>query len=204
MAPGPDVSFWQARYEQQNTPWDDGSEDAELAAWLADGTLGPADGPVLAPGCGSGRELVQLAAAGLEAVGLDYTPAAVALARERLQQAGLKAEVIEADVLQWTAPQPFGAVFERTCLCALHPDQWLRYVEQLRAWLRPGGRLFVQFEQVPREGAMKGLVEGPPYHCDINAMRALFPPQHWRWQAGPPTFKPDRLAGHLTTLLTRL
>lgn len=201
---GPDLAFWQDRYRQGNTPWDDGQPDADLAAWLAEGTLAAADAPVLVPGLGSGRHLAQLAAAGIEATGLDYAPAAVDLARERLARAGLQAQVVHADVLEWQAPAPFGAVVECTCLCALHPDFWLRYVDQLHAWLRPGGRLFVQFEQVPREGAAQGLVEGPPYHCDINAMRALFAPQRWRWPAGPPARQGGRISGHLSAVLTRL
>ena len=31
----------------------------------------------------------------------------------------------------------------------------------------------------------QGLIEGPPYHCDINAMRALFPAQRWQWPRPP-------------------
>ena len=34
--------------------------------------------------------------------------------------------------------------------------------------------------QVLRAGAPEGRVDGPPYHCDINAMRALFPAARWR------------------------
>jgi hypothetical protein len=29
------------------------------------------------------------------------------------------------------------------------------------------------------------MIEGPPYHCDINAMRALFPEQRWHWPKPP-------------------
>ena len=197
---GPDIAFWQDRYLTQSTPWDNGEDDPELLGWLNDGTLTAADGPVLVPGCGSGRDLQALASRGIVVVGLDYTPAAVALARERLTRAGLEASVEEADVLTWSPPAPVGALIERTCLCALHPDHWLRYAHQLHAWLRAGGKLFAQFEQVAREGAATGHIEGPPYHCDINAMRALFPADRWHWPK-PPYPRGDD-GDHLTVLLT--
>jgi hypothetical protein len=30
-----------------------------------------------------------------------------------------------------------------------------------------------------------GVVSGPPYHCDIHAMRALFPSTDWGWPKPP-------------------
>lgn len=181
----PDIDFWQQRYLTGNTPWDNGQDDPELAAWLASGRLGPGDGPVAVPGCGSGLDLVLLARHGVDALGIDCTPLALALARQRLTAAACSAGLFEADVLTWTPPQPLGAIIERTCLCALHPDVWVAYSRRLHAWLRPGGHLFAQFEQVPRAGAAQGLLQGPPYHCDINAMHALFPGDHWVWPEAP-------------------
>ena len=199
---GPDIAFWQDRYLTRRTPWDDGEDDPELLAWLADGTLSASDAPVLVPGCGSGRDLAVLAARGIEVIGLDYAPAAVVLSRERLANAGLQARVEQDDVLSWSQPSPIGAVMERTCLCALHPDHWVRYAQQLHAWLRPGGRLFAQFEQVPRPEAAEGWVQGPPYHCDINAMRALFASERWSWPKPP--YPPGASGGHLSVVLTAL
>jgi hypothetical protein len=31
----------------------------------------------------------------------------------------------------------------------------------------------------------EGRVYGPPYHCDINAMRALLPASLWDWPKPP-------------------
>lgn len=33
--------------------------------------------------------------------------------------------------------------------------------------------------QLPRPRALQGVIEGPPYHVDINALRALFPSSAW-------------------------
>ena len=62
----------------------------------------------------------------------------------------------------------------------------LAYADQLHRWLKPGGRLAALVMQCRRDGAADGLVEGPPCHLDINAVRALFPAALWSWPA-PPT-----------------
>src|SRR5206468_7395880 len=61
----------------------------------------------------------------------------------------------------------------------------LDYAHRLHDWLRPGGRLFALLAQVVRRSAANGVIEGPPYHGDINAMRALFDATRWQWPAPP-------------------
>jgi len=180
---GPTREFWEERFEAGNTPWDRGAPNPQLQAWQSQGVLQPCR--ILVPGCGSGYEVAALAAAGFEVTGLDYAPPAVERTKERLAAAGLRAEVIEADALSWHPEKPFAAVYEQTCLCALYPDAWRDYSDQLHGWLAPGGRLFALFVQFQRPGALEGAILGPPYHCDINAMRALFPDRRWRWPKPP-------------------
>jgi SAM-dependent methyltransferase len=200
---GPSVAFWQARFETCTTPWDRGQAGPQLPAWVADGTLAPCR--ILVPGCGAGHEVAWLAQRGFEVTALDYAPAAVALTRQRLQSAGVSAQVVQADALQWQPGQPFDAIYEQTCLCALYPDHWTAYAAQVHRWLRPGGHLFALFMQMPRDGAKQGLIEGPPYHCDINAMRALFPAPLWTWPKPPFGRVPHPVGGmiELAVVLTR-
>lgn len=181
---GPTAAFWQQRFEAGETHWDRGQPSPQLLAWLADGVLQPGHS-VVVPGCGSGHEVVALAAAGCQVTGLDFAPAALALAQQRLQAAAQQASLQAADVLQWQPAAPLDAVYEQTCLCALHPDHWAAYAAQLQRWLRPGGLLCAMFMQARRDSASQGLIEGPPYHCDINAMRALFPASRWEWPTPP-------------------
>jgi SAM-dependent methyltransferase len=181
---GPTPSFWQQRFETGLVPWDRGQPSPQLAAWLGEGVLGAGE-KVVVPGCGAGHEVAALAVAGCTVTALDYASAAVELTRQRLREAGQQAEVHRADVLQWQPALPCDAVYEQTCLCALHPDDWTRYAAQLHAWIRPAGRLCALFMQVRRESASQGVIEGPPYHCDINAMRALFPSSGWDWPGAP-------------------
>jgi SAM-dependent methyltransferase len=180
---GPTREFWQQRFDVGDTPWDRAAPSPQLAAWLTAGDLAPCR--ILVPGCGTGHEVAVLAQAGFEVTAIDYAPAAVARTRERLQQVGARAAVIEADVLAWMPQTQFDAIYEQTCLCALHPDSWRAYADQIAGWLDSGGRLFALFMQALREVATQGVIEGPPYHCDINAMRALFAGPQWQWPPPP-------------------
>ena len=131
--------------------------------------------------------MVELAKQGFDVVGIDYTNAAVKETEDLLAKSSVQAEVIEADVLTYQPLQPFDAVYEQTCLCALDPEHWVAYTEQLAKWIRPDGSLHVLFMQVDRPGARQGLKQGPPFHCDINAMHALFNSKHWEWPEQNPT-----------------
>jgi len=116
---GPTTDFWQQRFDNNETGWDRGSPSPQLLAWLDSGGLLPCH--IAVPGCGTGWEVVELARRGFEVTGIDYTAAAVAKTRALLQAQGLVAEVIQADVLSYQPPHPFDAIYEQTCLCAIHP-----------------------------------------------------------------------------------
>lgn len=191
---GPSPGFWQERFAARHTPWDRGEVNPALEPLLAQGVFA-AGARVLVPGCGAGHEVARLAAAGCRVLAVDYVAAAVTLTRERLARAGLQAEVIEADLLAWTPPAPLDGVWEQACLCALHPDHWVAYATRLASWVAPGGKLVLLAVQAEREGRREGLIEGPPYHCDINAMRALFPAGAWTWPK-PPYRRNPHPSGH--------
>jgi methyl halide transferase len=182
--PGPDREFWQRRFEQKQTPWDRGAPGPQLARWIDEGVIARGQ-RIAVPGCGSGHDVLALAQAGCEVSAIDYAEAALALTRERLAGAGAAANVVQADVLRWQPEAPLDLVYEQTCWCALHPDQWQAYAAQLQAWLAPGGALLLMAMQCRRDGAAQGRIEGPPYHMDINAVRALLPPERWSWPAPP-------------------
>jgi len=181
---GPGKDFWQERFATGEIPWDRGQVSGQVARWIADGTLARGN-CVIVPGCGQGWEVAALAAAGMDVIGIDYASTALDRCRALLDPSGLAARLLEADVLQWRPDAPADAVLEQACLCALYPDHWRDYARQLRDWLRPGGRLLALFMQARKDSAAEGFIEGPPYHCDINAARALFPEPEWRWPKPP-------------------
>ena len=181
---GPKAQFWQERFEKNEIGWDRGAASPQLIGWIESGALQPCR--IAVPGCGTGWEVAELARRGFEVVGLDYTAAAVERTRALLDAQGLKAEVLQADVLQYQPATLFDAVYEQTCLCAIHPEHWLEYAQQLQQWLKPGGSLWVLYLQMIRPAATEeGVIHGPPYHCDINGMRALFPEKAWIWPKPP-------------------
>ena len=197
---GPTREFWEQRFAAGETPWDRGEPNPQLRAWLAAGALKPCR--ILVPGCGAGHEVAVLAQAGFEVTGLDYAAEALARARKILGPA--RATLVQADALAWRPDRPFDAVYEQTCLCALHPDDWIAYAKQLHRWIAPGGKLFALFMQLLRPQAAEGYVQGPPYHCDINAMRALFPSTRWDWPAPPYPAVPHPMGwSELAVTLTR-
>lgn len=191
---GPTVDFWQEKFEAGQTPWDRRKVNPQLIDWLnhsviTAGPPTPLTGPVLVPGCGSGHEVIELARRGFEVIGIDYASAAIDRATRQLilltHEQRRRVSFVQADILGWQPPLPAGAVYEQTCLCALHPDYWLAYAAQMMRWMQPGGLLMALFAQAPKPGAQDGAIQGPPYHCDIHAMRALFPDVYWIWPKPP-------------------
>jgi methyl halide transferase len=181
---GPTQDFWKERFASGTTPWNRGAANPHLDQWIADGTLVPGN-RVIVPGCGHGWEVATLAKAGMAVTGIDFAPNALAICQQLLAHEGATARLVDADILHWQPDAPVDAVFEQTCLCALYPDFWTRYAAQLHAWLQPGGKLLAMFLQALRPEAAHGFIDGPPYHCDINAMRALFPATQWEWPKPP-------------------
>ena len=177
--------FWERQFAQGHTPWNRGTSSPQLLHWLDTDELRPCS--IVVPGCGHGWEVATLASRGFEVIGIDYTEAAVHAAKDHLAKENLPAQIINADVLTYQPETGFDAVYEQTCLCAISPDLWMRYADQLYQWLRPEGDLFLLLMQVDRESAKKGIVQGPPFHCDINAMHALFNSSRWSWPNEAPT-----------------
>ena len=194
--------FWQEHFDKDHTPWDRGGVSPQLVHWLDTEEMKPCR--IAIPGCGKGWEVAELAARGFETVGIDYTSGAINAATTLLSARKLTAEVVKADVLTYLPEAPFDAVYEQTCLCAIDPNYWLRYSEQLRHWIRPGGHLYVLFMQVDRPGAREGIKQGPPFHCDINGMYALFNDRYWQWpNESPSVIRHPSGWKELATKLTR-
>ena len=92
----------------------------------------------------------------------------------QLNDLGLHANVVQADLLHWQPAEPFDAIYEQTCLCALDPGHWRDYEQRVADWLLPGGRLLALFMQTGHDG-------GPPFDCALPDMRDLFVATRWDW-----------------------
>jgi len=163
---------WEQRYQSGQTGWDRGETSANLLHWIALGLLKPCR--ILIPACGNGHEVLTLATLGFDVVAVDIAPTPLAHLATQLKQYDLHAELIQADFFHWQPTQTFDAIYEQTSLCALPPEQWHDYEACLFKWLKPNGKLFAQFMQTEQK-------PGPPFHCSITDMLALFSAEQWLW-----------------------
>jgi SAM-dependent methyltransferase len=114
-----------------------------------------AGGRVLEVMCGSGRLLVPLARAGLRLAGVDISGAMLALARERLQAAGLleRVDLLEADIRERAPRGSFGLaiVAVNSFMHLASTADQLAALEHIHAALAPGGVLAIDlFSPDPR------------------------------------------------------
>jgi ubiquinone/menaquinone biosynthesis C-methylase UbiE len=105
----------------------------------------PAGARVLELGCGAGDLSLRLAERGLDATGVDVSPAAVEWARQKAASRGLAAAFRVRDVpdLRDFADSGFDGVLDGYCLhCVIGPDR-AKVLAAARRVLRPGGLLHV-------------------------------------------------------------
>jgi SAM-dependent methyltransferase len=101
------------------------------------------DGPVVELAVGTGRVAIPTARAiGRRVIGIDVSPAMLAVARERADAAGVDLELREGDMRDLELDEPAGLI---TCpfRSLLHLPTWAdrrRVFERVAASLRPGGR----------------------------------------------------------------
>ena len=156
-------------------PWEKGEPCPGLVDFLAAHPELPR-GRVLVPGCGTGHDARAWAGAGFDVTGLDLSPSAIHLARERSAAAGLHAEFQPGNFLVDEPPAPFDFIFEHTLFCAIEPAQREAYVQALLRWLKPAGQ-FVAVHYMIRD------TEGPPFGCTQQELMERFTP-HFELQQG--------------------
>jgi len=153
--------FWDERFEKAFTPWERGAVPQDLRDFVAR-TGQPLS--TLIPGCGSGRELAFLMEAGWDATAIDFSPAAVALAKQAVGQwAG---RVVEADFFAYAPPRQLDLIYEQAFLCAMPPAMWPRIAARWAELLPSGGLLagFFFFGESPK---------GPPFGIERAALEEL-------------------------------
>jgi methyl halide transferase len=162
-----DASAWDERWVAKDTPWDLAGASPPLVRALLERLVAP-PGRALVLGCGAGHDARAVAAAGFETVGVDFSPHAVARARELAAAEGSSARFEEADVLA-LPPSLRGAdlVVEHTLFCAIDPSSRDDYVDAVAEALRPDGRLLALFWLIRTES-------GPPFGANEPEIRHRF------------------------------
>lgn len=158
------ITDWDQAYQADFTPWDKGVPSPPLVEWFGKNSL---SGRVLVPGCGVGHDVAHLLSLGLDAVGLDISPTAIARAQARYPEHA--AQFVNADLFIFEGR--FDAVVEHTCLCALPPELRTQYRDAVAALLKPGGLLVGVFFLNPQ---MDPGETGPPFGIGTDELTALF------------------------------
>jgi SAM-dependent methyltransferase len=112
-----------------------------LVELLASGLV--AKGKAYDLGCGPGNDAAHLAGQGWDVTAVDIAPAAVTLAQETAQRAGIREHLRfkVADVLALEADGEATLVLDRGCFHTLPEDLRGRYRDTVDALLAPGGIL---------------------------------------------------------------
>ncbi len=104
---------------------------------------------------------------GLDVLAIDFSPAAVELARKKLSRLGDRIKL--ADFFTFDHGQPYDMIYERAFLCALPPRMWPQYAQRTAQLLRSGGELAGFFFFGSGE-------KGPPFGVTSHDLHALLDP----------------------------
>ena len=138
------------------------TDDLELIADLA----AEQGDPLLELGCGTGRVLVPLAAAGHTITGIDISPALLAIAQAKIDRASYaaRATLVQADLRTFDLPnQAFAFAFctSNTLMHLTTQAEQLAVLRNVQRHLQPGGLLLLDLfnPDLARLLAIQGLTE---------------------------------------------
>ena len=154
-------AFWDERFAGSFTPWDRGGVPQALRQFVA-----AFEAPLvcLIPGCGSAHELAFLCEAGWDVTAIDFSPAAVAVAKEAA--GAWSAHVLVADFFSHEPARPVQLIYERAFLCAMPPAMRPQVAARWARLLAPGALLAGYF-------FFDDKAKGPPFGIARAQLDAL-------------------------------
>ncbi|MGW8887977.1 class I SAM-dependent methyltransferase [Streptomyces sp. NPDC055749] len=138
------ASWWDGfyAYRARAVPFFVAKPDENLVSYADRGLITP--GRALDLGCGPGRNALHLAALGFEVDAVDLSPAAIAWAEERANEAGADVRFHCGDAFAPTTAEltgPYDLVYDSGCFHHLPPHRRISYLALLDRVLAPGGHL---------------------------------------------------------------
>lgn len=132
---------WDASYHDGAAPWDIGRPQPAIVRRASKGGFA---GTVLDAGCGTGENALHIASLGLPVLGVDVAETALAIAREKVHDRGIRAEFVAADAFHL---QQLGRTFQTVLDCGLFhtfdAEERTPYVASLASVTEAGGTLYV-------------------------------------------------------------
>ncbi len=156
-------SYWYFR----QPPWDTGISPPELLEFIK--THAP--GRAIDIGCGTGTNVITLTRAGWQVTGIDFTPHAITLAKQKLREARVRADVQVNDATKMQGISgPFDLAFDLGCFHGIPQNLQSKYLDQLERILAAGGFwLMYGFLRSDADHTPAGLAE-----ADISSISARF------------------------------
>lgn len=140
MEPISATASWDSMYRSRSAPWLIDQPQPAIVALDRDGWI---RGSVLDAGCGAGEHTIHLAARGHTVLGVDFSPAAVDVARANATARGVPARFDVADALALGDEPRFDTIVDSALFHIFDDEGRARYVDSLSRVCRPGGRVFV-------------------------------------------------------------
>ena len=117
-------------------PWDTGISPPELLEFID--THKP--GRAIDIGCGTGTNIITLARAGWQVTGVDFASRAITLAKRKLKNANVQAQLQVNDATKLNGISgPFDLAFDLGCFHSIPQKLRMNYVDQLDRILAPNG-----------------------------------------------------------------
>lgn len=127
--------FFQSMYFRQ-PPWDTGISPPELIKFIENHPPGRA----IDIGCGTGTNVLTLAKAGWDVIGVDFAPRAIKLAKQKLKGEGVLAQLSVNDATHLRGISgPFDLALDLGCFHGISKDGRMKYLDQLDRILTPNG-----------------------------------------------------------------
>jgi SAM-dependent methyltransferase len=128
--------FYEGMYRFSRPRWDTGITPPEVVTLVESSD---SRGRALDLGCGTGTNSIYLARHGFDVVGVDFSPKAIEMAREKARQAGAAVDFHLGDVTNVDFLRaPFELVLDVGCFHSLDAARRVRYAENLARLTHPG------------------------------------------------------------------
>lgn len=136
----PALSLFDEAYESRTAPWVIGEPQPAIVELERRGLIG---GKVLDAGCGTGEHTMLLTRLGYDVLGIDFSPQAIAQARENAAQRGVDAHFAVADATRLDAEPGYDTIIDSALFHIFDDTDRPAYVASLYTACRPGGYVHV-------------------------------------------------------------